>query len=279
MSTKSFKSRLLSSGSARSVFVIVAAVAGIMSVQSAASPAFASPHPMVNGQFAFSQLDFTDGVDGVSYVTSTMSIADSTAVNFHDVLPPAPLDTIVPHVVTGVKKFWNSDPIAHPDPTRPNDFRGLFTPGSLASVLVSTLPVGPDDAPIGVPNITFLQWATTPTPPIPVVPNTPTGTVPNDRFSYIMTGIVWSTDNPTDLGFISEGYVHDSTGFYADTLANLTYTIVAGDPFCTGECWGNAIAGTLQTFPFGNDQHIPEPVGLSILGVGLLGLGLARRRS
>lgn len=83
------------------------------------------------------------------------------------------------------------------------------------------------------------------------------------------------------LTFNGTGYVHDSSGTYADTIIGLGFGVNGGctDSDGDGKCDSNWTASYDTTITAnGVLRQIPEPTTLALIGLGIAGLGLSRRR-
>ena len=98
---------------------------------------------------------------------------------------------------------------------------------------------------------------------------------------YLLNGIAVTTslDDINDGNLITEaGIAYLGTGYVivpegGDTLSELFIRLTMGEPMGNFPYWEYTV-----TFYGSNETTVPEPATLAIIGVGLVGLGLARRR-
>ncbi len=256
MTARTFKSRLLGAGSLRAALVFPMAVAGIMAAQAVTTEASAS----LNGDFPFSLTDNATYGGGTNLASATfLSLPPSqNAVRF---VPTLGSNGIVNNFysptgtqITGYSIIKNSDV----------DISTGVSGNVLNVADASGLPL--------IPNFLTFSFTTSSAP----------GTTPDNRFSYTMSDIVWERGTITNsLAFNSTGFLTDSQGRWTGQVATLNAAFTTNCPkvpVAGQECHNFNGIFDFQTLGDGNVQNIPEPVSLSLLGIGIAGLVAARRR-
>ena len=253
MNARSFKSRLLGASSVRAVLLGSMAVAGVLAGQAVTNQASAS----LNGTFSF------DGTLGTAYVGTSLSSATdvilSATQNLVFSVPP-----IVP--TNGIVNNFYSPPLTTYS-ILPLSWVDLATglPGN-------SMPVVDDsDFPLYDSFLTFSFTS----------PNA-AGTTPNGRFTYSISDIVWERGSILNtLNFESSGFIIDSapggtTGQLA-TLSGSFHSTCPKVPVFGKPCNAATVHFDFETLGDGTYQNVPEPVSMSLLGIGIVGLMVARR--
>ena len=254
MTTRIFKSRLLGGSSIRAALLGTMAVAGIMAGQAVANQASAS----LNGAFSF------DGSLGTAYVGTSLKTATDVILSATQNL----VFSVPPTVATNglVNNFYS--PPANTYSVLPLSYVDLATGNS-----GNSMPVVPDS---GFPLYSnFLTFSFT-------SPNA-AGTTPNGRFTYSISDIVWEPGLFLNtLNFESSGFINDSapggvTGQLA-TLSGSFHTTCPLIPVVGQPCNAATVHFDFETLGDGHYQSVPEPVSMSLLGIGIAGLAAVRRR-
>ncbi len=219
----------------------VCAVIGIMAASSAMTEASAYT---VSGYFTFVAVG-----QGVTYSGGT-NLSTATSVTF----PTTEYVNFIPstNLVDGVA----------------NDFAsGLsWSFSNFATVTLSTGTLSTVGGFVNIPS--FLTFAAN--------SFLGTGTTPADRFTYDMVLTNWTSSAANELTLTSQGFVYDAVGAFYPTPAELSISLTSN----CGLKPCNAAAGTwvFSAEGTGGNSLIPEPVSMSLLGAGLAGLAVARRR-
>ena len=278
MTVRTFKSRLLSGAS--SAFVCSMAVAGFMAVQAATTDASAS----LNGYMAFSTVNVEfeggNGTLGGAQFLVLDALADNDVGS--QVLT-SPLNGKPNNFYYNPAHPYSFSAFSHVEITTGMSSGPAAPPadimfGESYSNVLPTTNAG------GFPYIqSFLTFAYS-DPLLAAVPTLGKGSSPQARFSYDLSSITWSTSGADNLSFTSTGFIIDSgiPGF-ASQQAVLTGSFTSAcqtneSPPEGEECELANGALVFYTLGDGNVQNIPEPVTMTMFGVGIAGLMVARRR-
>ena len=277
MTARTFKSRLLSGAS--SAFVCSMAVAGFMAVQAATTDASAS----LNGYMTFStgNAEFEGGNNTLGGATFLVL----------DALPENDVGSQVPtSPINGNPNNFYYNP-AHPYSFSAFSHVAITTGMSAGVAPPADIPfdesysnVLPTTNASGLPYISSLLTFAYSDPLLAAVPGLGKGSSPQARFSYDMSAITWTSSGADNLSFTSTGFIID-TGIpgFASQQAVLTGSFTTAcpadqSPLEAHECELANGALVFYTLGDGNVQNIPEPVTMTMFGVGIAGLMAARRR-
>lgn len=90
-------------------------------------------------------------------------------------------------------------------------------------------------------------------------------------YSFTATTVAFTTNAVTNaVNYLFAGNFHDSSGFFADQTADLSLGFTQ-----TGSGVAPSFSGT---FDSPQTIQVPEPMSVAMMGAGLAGLALARRR-
>ena len=252
MTARTFKSRLFSGVS--SAFVCSMAVAGFIGIQAVTTQASAS----LNGALSFDGTLGGSGYVGASLKTATDIILSPLDPVGFALLPVVPTNGIM-------NNFYSPSGLQDA-----SNIRVLY----LSNVSINTGFAG-NSMPVvdstGIPLYSnFLTFSFT---------SSVAGTVPNGRFTYDISDIVWEAGTKLNtLNFFSTGFIGDS-GFpgFSGQQATLSGSF---STHCVANTSCNTITShfEFETLGDGHYQNIPEPVSMSLLGIGIAGLVAARRR-
>jgi PEP-CTERM motif len=100
-------------------------------------------------------------------------------------------------------------------------------------------------------------------------------TIPNTSGSGDIVGIgMFGMDLVVPSGYASGSALSDTATYINQTFASLG--VIPGTYLWT---WGSGASGDTFSLQIGPDTAVPEPASLTLLGVGLAGLGVVRRRT